>query len=205
VAKFGVPAHLKILQGRIEELRVTHGIGRTGAKRKEGEGEGEGEEWIAHCTLGKIKARSKDVSKVGYRAIEAIMREQSLVLLQNMKPIVHGLKLSGEVPKQVYVDWDASLCFGIPRARFKHEAERECVTIRKLGPQCMGCILQNLDREAMSTFRLVSTRMRARLFRFFEEYGMPSSQVGIAEAYLTFDFGLVLSLEGDVAVHLIYF
>ena len=64
-------------------------------------------EWIPHCTLGKIRAPKTIVADIGNKVINDIM-------IKNIKvedAPIDGLLLCGEIPKQIWIDWDNSLKF----------------------------------------------------------------------------------------------
>ena len=66
-------------------------------------------EWIPHCTLGKIRAPKSIVSDIGNKAIKDILQDNIKDIIQDAP--INGLLMYGEIPKQVWIDWDNTLKF----------------------------------------------------------------------------------------------
>jgi len=64
-------------------------------------------EWIPHCTLGKIRAPKTMVTDIGNKVIKNIMQEN--IKIEDTP--IDGLLMHGEIPKQIWIDWENSLKF----------------------------------------------------------------------------------------------
>ena len=75
------------------------GINHSGSQRRLS-----GSGWVAHCTLGNIRASKIEVANIGARAIKTVQKS-SLASLQAVRlAMVGGFLLCGETPKQAYLD-----------------------------------------------------------------------------------------------------
>lgn len=98
VAKFEVDNLLDEMYKKIKESSK-HLLGSESSKLNM--------EWIPHCTLGKIRAPKTIVTDIGNKGINDIM-------IKNIKvedAPIDGLLMCGEIPKQIWIDWDNSLKF----------------------------------------------------------------------------------------------
>lgn len=66
-------------------------------------------EWIPHCTLGKIRAPKAIITDIGNKVIKDILRDNMRDLMEDAP--IDGLLMCGEIPKQLWIDWENSLKF----------------------------------------------------------------------------------------------
>ena len=179
VARFAASARLIALQCAVEASAARHGIEHSGSQPRQA---GEGGGWVAHCTLGKIRASKNEVAQVGACAIQTVLRDSPAALdAVRSAPGVEGILLCGETPKQAFLGWS----FPFPGRL------RDPLRIGKLAPQVMFFIFSMLDPPALASLELVSKRMYSRLRRYAEE-NPPQPPVHVMG--LAYDYALVLTL-----------
>ncbi len=98
IAKFDVSNLLHKMYQKIAEFSK-HFLGN--------ESSGLNMEWIPHCTLGKIRAHKTMVADIGNKVIKDIVRKNIII----EDTTIDGLLMHGEIPKQIWIDWQNSLKF----------------------------------------------------------------------------------------------
>eukprot|EP00658_Telonema_sp_P-2_P009988 TRINITY_DN13731_c0_g1_i2.p1 TRINITY_DN13731_c0_g1~~TRINITY_DN13731_c0_g1_i2.p1 ORF type:complete len:329 (-),score=59.02 TRINITY_DN13731_c0_g1_i2:263-1249(-) len=114
VARFKAPQGLVALQRAVVQIARESGIASDSErKRLFGEngylaraGGGREDTWTPHCTLGKLRAPSTQVTAIGQAVIREIESSTDLVDLHTT-----GIVMCGEVPKQLWIDWECTLTF----------------------------------------------------------------------------------------------
>lgn len=93
IAHFDTPRLLQELRNAAWKVCLKYGVALK-----------DDEEWMAHVTLGKLRATKAQVGRVSCRSIVP-----PAFVLDSLKPL--GLTLLGSRPKQVWLDWEDALLF----------------------------------------------------------------------------------------------